>query len=109
MIPFTTLVLTAWSLALGGYTWYWLRQPLKPVIFPPTTLAAHATEPEPQVNEDLQIEGSLLVALRRINGRLERAQRRGNIGQGMKYMQSRTWLLSCVAHYANCSPQERLR
>ena len=109
VIPFTTLVLTAWSLALGGYTWYWLRQPVRPVFFPPTTLATHAAEAEPQVNEDLQLEGSLLVALRRINGRLERAQRRGNIGQGMKHMQSRTWLLSCVAHYASCSPQERLR
>ncbi|CAL1155516.1 unnamed protein product [Cladocopium goreaui] len=74
VIPFTTLVLTAWS-------WHLV------------------------VNEDLQLEGSLLVALRRINGRLERAQRRGNIGQGMKHMQNRTWLLSCVAHYASCSPQ----
>ena len=109
IIPFTTLVLTAWSLSLGGYTWYWLRQPMRPVIFPPTTLVTHATVPEPQVSEDLQIEGRLLVALRRINGRLERAQRRGNIGQGMKHMQNRTWLLSCVAHYTSCSPQERLR
>jgi len=56
MIPFTTLVLTAWSLALGGYTWYWLRQPMRPVIFPPTTLVTHATVPEPQVSEDLQID-----------------------------------------------------
>ena len=109
MIPFTILVLTAWSLALGGCTWYWLRQPVRPVVFPPTTLATHETEPEPQVSEDLQIEGNLLVALRRIHGRLERAQRRGNIGQGMKHMQNRTWLLSCVAHYTSCSPQERLR
>ena len=29
MIPFTTLVFTAWPLALGGYTWYWLRQPVR--------------------------------------------------------------------------------
>ena len=46
MIPFTTLVLIAWSLALGGYTWYWLRQPVRPVIFPPTTLVTHATVPK---------------------------------------------------------------
>jgi hypothetical protein len=61
------------------------------------------------VHEDLQIEGMLLVALKRINGRLERAQRRGNNGQSMKYMQSRTWLLSCVSHCADCSPAERTR
>jgi hypothetical protein len=106
MIPFTTLVLTAWTMALGGYTCYWLRQPIRPVIFPPTTLVTHPTAPEPEVNEDPQIEGGLLVALRRINGCLERAQRRGNNGQCMKHMQNRTWLLS---HYTSCSPQERLR
>ena len=82
---------------------------LRPVIFPPTTLVTHPTAPEPEVNEDPQIEGKLLVALKRINGRLERAQRRGNNGQCLKHMQNRTWLSSCVAHYTSCSPQERLR
>ena len=61
MIPFTTLVLTAWTMALGGYTWCWLRQPIRPVIFPPTTLVTHPTAPEPEVNEDPQIEGRLLT------------------------------------------------
>jgi hypothetical protein len=36
-------------------------------------------------------------------------KRRGNIGHGLRYMQSRTWLLSCEAHYADSSPTEKLR
>ena len=30
-ISFTTMVLTLWTLSLGAYTWYWLRQPLRMV------------------------------------------------------------------------------
>ena len=69
----------------------------RPVIFPPTTLVTPPTAPEPEVNEDPQIEGKL--ALRRINGRLERAQRRGNNGHSLKHTQNQTCLSSCVAHY----------
>jgi len=97
MVSFTTLVLTLWTMGLGGYTLYWFRRPIMPVHFPPTILSVQAETAEPKVHEDLQVEGMLLVALKRINGRLERAQRRGNNGQNLKYLQSRTWLLSCVA------------
>ena len=97
MVSFTTLVLTLWTMGLGGYTLYWLRRPIMPVHFPPTILSVQAETAEPKVHEDLQVEGMLLGALKRINGRLERAQRRGNNGQNLKYLQSRTWLLSCVA------------
>jgi hypothetical protein len=96
-------------MALGEYTWYWLRRPIMPVHFPPTDFSVQTGAAEPEVHEDLQIERMLLVALKRINGRLERAQRQGNNGQSMKYMQSRTWLLSCVSYYADCSPVERTR
>ena len=109
MISFTTLVLTLWTMLLGGYTWYWLRRPMTEVTFPPTDLMRATAAPEPEVTEDLQLEGKLLVALRRINGRLRRAEKRGNRGQCLKHMQSRTWLLSCVSHYTSCSPAERLR
>jgi len=109
MVSFTTLVLTLWTMALGEYTWYWLRRPIMPVHFPPTDFSVQTGAAEPEVREDLQTERMLLVALKRINGRLERAQRQGNNGQSMKYMQSRTWLLSCVSYYADCSPVERTR
>ena len=108
MVSFTTLVLTLWTMALGGYTWYWLRKPIMPVIFPPTDLAVQAETAEPEVHEDPPVESMLLVALKRINGRLERAQRRGNNRQCLHYMQSRTWLLSCEAHYTDSSPTEKL-
>ena len=109
MVSFTTLVLTLSPMTLGGYTWYWLRKPIMPVIFPPTDLAVQAETAEPEVHGDPPVEGMLLVALKRINGRLERAQRWGNNGQCLRYMQSRTWLLSCVVHYADSSPTEKLR
>ena len=42
-----------------------------PVIFPPTDLAVQAETAEPEVHEDPPVESMLLVALKRINGRLE--------------------------------------
>ena len=48
----------------------------------------------------------LLFTLQRINGRLERAKQRGNNGLMMRYYKSRTWLLSCISHFPDSSPQE---
>ena len=36
-------------------------------------------------------------------------KRRGNNRQCLRYMQSRTWLLSWIGHFADSSPAERLR
>ena len=44
-----------------------------------------------------------------MNGGVERAGRRGNNGPMMKYHQSRTWLLSCISHFADSSPADRER
>ena len=86
-----------------------LRKPIMPVIFPPTDLAVQAAETaEPEVHELQQRACSWLPW----KGSMEdwkELKWRGNIGHCLRYMQSRTWLLSCEAHYADSSPTEKLR
>ena len=113
-ISFTTMVLTLWTLCLGAYTWYWLRQPVRMVRFPeppPHELSTQAQrgDADPEVNDGVPLQGLLLFSLVRTNGRLERTGRRGNNGLLMKYYQSRTWLLSCISHFAESSPADRER
>ena len=63
--------------------------------------------PDPHVDETPPLQGLLLFTLRMINGRLERARQHGNNGLVMRHHQSRTWLLSCISHFPDSSPQER--
>ena len=108
------MVLTLWTLGLGAYTWYWLRQPLRMVQFPqpaPQDLSVRSQcgGRDPQVDDTRPLEGLLMLALRRVHGRLQRAQRTGNNGKTLKYYQGRSWTLSCVAHFPDSSSDERAR
>lgn len=75
VVSFTTMVLALWTLALGAYTWFWLRKPIRPVHFPSNDLEVRSVAADAEVHEEPPIEGMLLMTLRRINGMLERAQR----------------------------------
>ena len=52
------------------------------------------------------VEGLMLLALQRVLGRLKRAERAHNRGNTMKYMQARSWLVSCIIHYNGNRPGE---
>ena len=77
--------------------------------FQPNDLAVRSVAADPGVHEEPPIEGFLLLTLRRVNGRLERAQRSGNNGKIVRFLQSRTWLLSCISHLPESSIAEKLR
>ena len=113
-ISFTTMVLTLWTLSLGAYTWYWLRQPIRTVHIPQSApqdvaLRTGAGGQDPEDEEGPPLEGLMLLTLQRVNGRLARAERRANNGKQLKYFQLRTWLLSCICHFADSSTTERAR
>ena len=100
------MVLALWTLALGAYTWFWLRKPIRPVHFPSNDLEVRSVAADAEVHEEPPIEGMLLMTLLRINGRLERAQRSGNNGKILRCLQSR---LSCISHVPESSATEKLR
>ena len=106
-------VLTLWTLVLGAYTWFWLRRPVMPYRPPPVPVEAVATRPEevPQEQQKPALGGLLLYTLKRVLGRLDRAEKSGNNGRKLKFYQLRTWTLSCVGHYGDSSlgDQENMR
>ena len=72
-------------------------------------LRTGADEQDPEVEEGPPLEELMLLTLQRVNGRLSRAERRANNGKQLKYFQLRTWLLSCVCHFADSPATERAR
>ena len=78
---FATMVLTVWTLCLGAYTWWWLRNPHTwntPQV-PEATPQPMACEMSPVVQDGpsekgAQVEGLMLFALQRVLGGLSRAR-----------------------------------
>ena len=53
---------------------------------------------EPEVTEEVALEGKLLWMLKRIMGRLTRAERSGDSGRQLRFFQSKASILSCLAN-----------
>ena len=99
---FATMVLPIWTLCLGAYTWWWLRNPFAWNVQQPT-------QDGPRVNEGPPIEGRMMYALRRLVGRAKRAEQSRTGGNTMKYTQSLSWLISCITHFNGNRQGERQR
>eukprot|EP00435_Cladocopium_sp_Y103_P024691 s4108_g6.t1 len=102
VLSFQAAVLLGWTMLCCLYTWWMLRagtwqaKAMQPQPLPTTVLI-----PEGPQMEELpmpQAEGCVTLTTIRILRRLGRAQRRGNMGQSLKYEQWKRWMTNFIVH-----------
>jgi hypothetical protein len=96
-----TLVLITWTLLCMLYSWWMLRaspwHDMNYVEKPPVTVLIPA---ELCTTEEVEpvVEGLVTVTLKRVHGRLKKAQESSNHGRILKYMQGKNWLCTMLTH-----------
>ena len=102
-------VLVLWTMLLAMYTWYMMRNLSKfSYVPPPPVPSTLGVSHEPEVTEEpMSLESRVTWTLKRVLQRLERAQRRGNQGNTMRYNEMRIWLQSCISHLHEATAEDR--
>ena len=90
---------------LAMYAWYMLRNMSRYTYVPPPPTPSTVSVPlGPNVTEEsVNFEGLVTWTPKRILGKLERAQRRGNRGSSMLYEQLKIWLQKCIGSIHDAS------
>ena len=108
-MDFGVMVLSIGSFCLGAYTWWWLRSPVAHFVRQAPQSQEITAADEPEVDEGPFVEGLLMSTPCRVMARLARGEQAGNRGKTIRCVQSRTWMLSSVAHLTDSSASEGAR